>query len=146
MKEFSALGNLKLIFGIPCVKVLFLDVAGMTNAHGLLTLRAIIPAEVTQQDVLRCENTPITVSMQDGGTVFSGMAVGLKLEHTAQYQELLITARTYSCLADQKRRSETFQNTGKNLGTGDQFCDGALWCPCVYPKGHPGCPDALSEQ
>ena len=116
MKEFSALGNLKLIFGIPCIKVLFLDVAGMTNAHGLLTLRAIIPAEVTQEDVLRCENTPITVSTQDGGTVFSGMAVALKLEHTAQYQELLITARTYSCLADQKRRSETFQNTGKTLG------------------------------
>ena len=67
MKEFSALGNLKLIFGIPCIKVLFLDVAGMTNAHGLLTLRAIIPAEVTQEDVLRCENTPITVSTQDGG-------------------------------------------------------------------------------
>ena len=61
----------------------------MTNAHGLLTLRAIIPAEVTQEDVLRCENTPITVSTQDGGTVFSGMAVALKLEHTAQYQELL---------------------------------------------------------
>ena len=116
MKEFSALGNLKLIFGIPCIKVLFLDVAGMTNAHGLLTLRAIIPAEVTQEDVLRCENTPITVSTQDGGTVFSGMAVALKLEHTAQYQELLITARTYSCLADQERRSETFQNTGKTLG------------------------------
>ena len=53
MKEFSALGNLKLIFGIPCIKVLFLDVAGMTNAHGLLTLRAIIPAEVTQEDALR---------------------------------------------------------------------------------------------
>ena len=116
MKEFSALGNLKFIFGIPCVKVLFLDVAGMTNAHGLLTLRAIIPAEVTQEDVLRCENTPITVSTQDGDTVFSGMAVGLKLEHTTQYQELLITARTYSCLADQERRSETFQNTGKTLG------------------------------
>ena len=115
MKEFSALGNLKLIFGIPCIKVLFLDVAGMTNAHGLLTLRAIIPAEVTQEDVLRCENTPITVSTQDGGTVFSGMAVALKLEHTAQYPKYW-----------------------EDLGTGDPFCDGALWSSCVYPKGHSG--------
>ena len=100
MKEFSALGNLKLIFGIPCIKVLFLDVAGMTNAHGLLTLRAIIPAEVTQEDVLRCENTPITVSTQDGGTVFSGMAVALKLEHTAQY-----FGRSHFCAPDPQGRN-----------------------------------------
>ena len=116
MKDFSTLGNLKLIFSIPCIKVLFLDVAGMSNTHGLLTLRAIIPTEVSQDDVLRCENTPITVSTQDGGIVFSGMAVGLKLENIAQYQELLITARTYSCLADQERKSETFQNSQKTLG------------------------------
>ena len=116
MKEFSALGDLKLEFDIPCVKILFLDVAGMANAHGLLTLRAIIPTEVSQEDVLRCENTPITVSVKGGGTVFSGMAVDLKLEHTTQYQELLITASTYSCLADQERKSETFQNIGKTLG------------------------------
>ncbi|OUP07850.1 hypothetical protein B5F35_13930, partial [Anaeromassilibacillus sp. An200] len=44
------------------------------------------------------------------------MVTRLKLEHSAQYQELLITAYTYSCLADQDRKSETFQSTGKTLG------------------------------
>ena len=115
-KEFDTLGNLQLRFAIPCIRLLFLDVAGVANAHGTLTVRAVISEEVTQEDVLRCEDTSITLSRRSGEVVFSGMVTGLKLEHTANYQELLITARTYSCLADRMRKSETFQSTGKTLG------------------------------
>ena len=115
-KEFDALGSLKIEFGIPCINILFLDTSGMANAHGTMILKAVIPAEVSQEDILRCEDTPITLARRTGEVIFSGMVTRLKLEHNAQYQELLITACTYSCLADQDRKSETFQGAGKTLG------------------------------
>ena len=115
-KEFDALGSLKIEFGIPCINILFLDTSSIVNAHGTMTLKVIIPAEVSQEDILRCEDTPITLTRQTGEVVFSGMVTRLKLEHNTQYQELLITACSYSCMADRDRKSETFQGTGKTLG------------------------------
>ena len=114
-KEYDTLGSLRVQFGIPVISITFFDIAEQYNDHGLLTFRAVVPEEVTQEDVLRCEDSPVTIYNQAGGVLFSGMAISLSLSHTAGYQELLVIAKSHSIQADRQRASETFQSTGKTL-------------------------------
>lgn len=114
-KEYDTLGSLRVQFGIPVISITFFDIAEQYNDHGLLTFRAVVPEDVTQADVLRCEDTPVTIYNQEGGVLFSGMAISLSLSHTAGYQELLVIAKSHSIQADRQRASETFQSTGKTL-------------------------------
>ena len=60
-KDFATLGDLTVAFGIPCIKILSIDVAEEANQHGVMTLEAVIPESVTQDDVLCCEDSVIAV-------------------------------------------------------------------------------------
>jgi len=114
-KEYEVLGALKIIFDIPCIHLTFFDLAEEVNDHGNLTFRAVVPESVTQDDVLRCEESMVTVCDSTGGLIFSGISTYLSLSHTAGYQELLVMAKTCSIKADQSRESGTFQSEGKML-------------------------------
>ena len=114
-KEYDTLGSLRVQFGIPVISVTFFDIAEQYNDHGLLTFRAVVSEDVTQEDILRCEDSPVTIYNREGGILFSGIAISLSLSHTAGYQELLVVAKSHSIQADRQRASETFQSTGKTL-------------------------------
>lgn len=113
--DYDVLGTLKIKFGIPYISVTFLDIAEQVNHHSNMALRMMVPETVSLDDVHRCEESAITVSRGDGNVIFSGIATFVSLSHTAGYQEVLVTAKSYSILADKKRESGTFQNTGKTL-------------------------------
>ena len=53
--------------GIPIISITFFDIAEQYNDHGLLTFRAVVPEEVTQEDVLRCEDSAVPTHRQEGG-------------------------------------------------------------------------------
>ena len=114
-KDFATLGDLTVAFGIPCIKILSIDVAEEANQHGVMTLEAVIPESVTQDDVLCCEDSVIAVMGSEGKPIFSGYVSEIYLSHTAQYQEMFVTAYSSSIQADRNRESETFQSEGKTL-------------------------------
>ena len=40
-KDFATLGDLTVAFGIPCIKILSIDVAEEANQHGVMTLETV---------------------------------------------------------------------------------------------------------
>ena len=86
-KEYDTLGSLRVQFGVPVISITFFDIAEQYNDHGLLTFRAVVPQDVTQEDVLRCEDSPVTIYIQEGGVLFSGMASSLSLFCTVKFRQ-----------------------------------------------------------
>lgn len=114
-KPFYSLGELTVEFPIRCINILSVDIAEHVNEHGVMALKAIVPDSITQEDILRQEDTPIKLLASGGSIIFAGLCVHLDLHSKTQYNELIVYAKSHSIVGDQVRGSQTFQNTGKML-------------------------------
>lgn len=85
------------------------------NEHGQMKVRLVLEESELEQDLERLEQSPVTLLTLDGTKVFCGICTDFGLERYSRYGELVITAMTYSHLADLTPNSRTFQSESKTL-------------------------------
>lgn len=109
------LATLKINMQLPYLSILDLEIQGQIGTHGMLTVKVMAEESSTQSDVLRLQDTLISVTGEKGAFIFSGICTGASLSEQAGYKEITLTARSMSYLSDQVKQNVTFQNPNKTL-------------------------------
>jgi hypothetical protein len=114
-KELMELGRLKVEFAKEYLRVKHIHILDEANEHGHMQLELISKRMLIVAEALELEDVPVKVTDADGANVFVGICQSVGLENEADYSDLVLEAKSLSILADRKKISRTFQNTGKTL-------------------------------
>ena len=144
-QEYLELSRILIDFPLSYVAVKELQVTETANSHSTLTLRLISAGQLTDNELLRYTDTPITIYTPEGDCIYAGICTELGLYSLNQYMEIGITAHSFSCLADRTAYSRTFQNPAKHLS---EVVD-SVFAPygfAVRLQEDPAVPIMLSQQ
>lgn len=114
-QEYLELGRLLIDFPFPYIAVQELHITEAANEHSTLTLQMISAQQLSSEEILRCEDTPIQLYMPDGECVYAGICTKIGFSSLNQYTQINITAKSFSYKADIKTYNRTFQNPCKYL-------------------------------
>ena len=114
-QEYLELGRLLIDFPLPYIAVQELHITESANEHSMLTLQMISAQQLSSEEILRYEDTPIKLYMPDGGCVYAGICTEIGFSSLNQYTQISITAKSFSYRADIKSHNRTFQNPSKYL-------------------------------
>ena len=113
--ELIELGRILVSFKIPCAIIKDIRILETADEHGYLMLRMIPKAQPQQADLLRLKNTPISLMEYDGTVVFDGVCLSAALNTQLGYAEVTVFAATKTVLADQEKKTKTFQSQSKTM-------------------------------
>lgn len=113
--ELMELGRLVVESELDVLYIKDIRVEEAVNEHGFLELLFLSGRKLTPVDVIRCQGTPVRVATMDGDPVFAGICKSITLHGGNDYMEASLKAYTPSILADQEKKSRTFQAEQKTL-------------------------------
>ena len=114
-QEYLELNRILIDFPLSYVAVKELHILETANNHSSMRLRLISKEQLSEKEVLRYTNTPVTVYTPEGGCIYAGICTELSLYSLNQYMEIGIIAKSFSYQSDIKAESRTFQNPSKHL-------------------------------
>ena len=132
--ELMELGRLVVESELDVLYIKDIRVEEAVNEHGFLELLFLSGRKLTPVDVIRCQGTPVRVATMDGDPVFAGICKSITLHGGNDYMEASLKAYTPSILADQEKKSRTFQAEQKTLdgelkeGIGAKATVQRRWC------------------
>ncbi|MCH5345239.1 MAG: RHS repeat protein [Acetatifactor sp.] len=114
-EELVELGRLVIRSDLDVLYIKNVRIEENANEHGTMTVRFLSAAQLSSDDVLRCQGSLIRLMTTEGECVFCGQCVNINLIRENEYAEVEVTAKTLSIRTDQTPRNQTFQGTDKTL-------------------------------
>ena len=116
-EEQVELGRLILQCGLEVLYIKNVEIEEQVNEHGRMKIRFLSAGQLEETDTLRYRGTDMQLMTADGEVVFGGKCASLRLMRENQYTEVEAVVTSASIQTDQEARTETYQGTGKTLGS-----------------------------
>ena len=114
-QEYLDLGQIRIDFPLSYQFIKEISIQEDANEHSTLRMKLVVNQSIDKEDILRLSEVPVKVYAGEESCLYSGICLSADLHKLNSYNELILTAKSWSYQADIRKNNRTFQNPAKTL-------------------------------
>ena len=99
------------------ISVQSMEICTAADTHARAMVSLLVDGAMSENTCRLCEGQLIRLKLSDGTILFQGYCETCDVKVQSQYKEVTLWGMSGSCKADKERKSRTFQNPSKTLGS-----------------------------